>query len=171
MSCSLKNYQKPIVIFGSLLIICFIAAPLIIYGIASINSNKYYTKTTCHYDGYMILNKSCGIYNLKLTGVLKYNLFNNSNIRYLNLYCSDKTNEIVNYFTKYYTNTTTWKCWYQKSDPHGWIGFRKPYDVNGIGMIFGGSIILVIFACLLVIYVIKKHNTVAISYSNEYNYM
>ena len=170
-------------VFGTMFMMVVLVVTLITYGFIADNTDAIYSKTTCWYNGYQIIEKECGIHNAPYTGLLKlYFIPNNTNknntntnntnknntntnntntnntvYRSLQMTCGSKE-QITLYFDVRYKNGTHWFCWYDKLDSvDGWIGFSPPYNVNGNGMIAAGFAIFATFIIMTVIYLIISH--------------
>jgi hypothetical protein len=159
MSC-LKKYQKILLISVSAFITAGLVIPLIINGIIARQAGYPYPGTKCYYNGYTILNKTCGLSRENFTGILDYKFYLPSETIYRNveIYCGHTSQEVINYFKINYDNNTYWACWYQSSNPKtGWVGFIQPYDTNGIILIIAGIVILLIYFTLISIYLYIQH--------------
>jgi len=162
---NITRVHKIVMICGIVFISIFLIFPLIGYGSLAIKSESEYLSTKCYYDGYEIVEKDCGLYDRKYSGVLLYLYTNSDNkiiYRSLNLLCSDSKTGITDYFGIHYKPGATWECWYDKENSvNGWVGFHQPYEyIDGKVMITIGVIIIVIFVVLIFIYIlIQRRNS------------
>ena len=140
-------------IIGSAAVVLLLVTPMIVYGFVIMNSYNFYPETTCKYMGYKI-GQDRGDYE----GILEYRVRGNqSTIYYRSLLVirASTKNKITIYFETHYNNQTTWKCWYERSNPQrGWIGFKPPYSSDGEAMVIAGFIILIVFIFSMILYLV-----------------
>ena len=164
--CLSERSSECIRIFLFTLLVLLLTVPMILYGFVIMNSYNFYPETTCKYEGYRI-GQDRGDYE----GILEYMVWVNQDnqseqgdrgyqttiyYRSLLVIRASTKNKIIKYFSDHYNNQTTWKCWYERSNPQsGWIGFKPPYSGDGEAMVIAGFVIFIVFVFSLILYLVS----------------